>query len=103
MINYIRNRALEKKIIDYLTDKGAKRIEFFGSYARGEEYNDIDVIVEFDKNISLLDFIGYQLDLEELTGKKIDLLTKNGISKYILPYINKEKRVVYETNCKFKL
>jgi len=37
------------------------------------------IIVEFDKsNISLFDFIGYQLDLEEITGKKIGkLLMKN--------------------------
>ena len=97
MIKFIRNREIEKKIIDYLVSKGAKKIEIFGSYARGEDYNDIDVIVEFDKNnISLLDFIGYQLDLEEITGKKIDLLTKDSISKYILPYIEKDRKITYE-------
>jgi len=97
VIKFIRNREIEKKIIDYLVSKGAKKIEIFGSYARGEDYNDIDVIVEFDKNnISLLDFIGYQLDLEEITGKKIDLLTKDSISKYILPYIEKDRKITYE-------
>ena len=94
----IRNKDLEEKIVNYLKDKGAKKIEFFGSYVRGEKYNDIDIIVEFDeeKKMSLFDLIRYQLDLEELTGKKIDLLTKSEISKYVLPYVNKEKRVVYE-------
>ena len=76
MINFIRNKALEKKIIDY---------------------NDTDVIVEFDNWPDLLTFVRYQLDLEEITGKKIDLIAgEEAISKYILPYINKEKRVVYE-------
>ncbi len=96
MINFIRNKELEKKIIDYLANKGAKKIEFFGSYVRGEKYNDIDIIVEFDKKISLLDFVGFQMDLEKLTKKKIDLLTTQSISKYIKPYIEKEKRVIYE-------
>lgn len=98
MIRFIRDKELEKKIIEYLVKRGAKKIEIFGSYARGEKYNDIDVIVEFDedKKISLLDFVGYQLDLEELTGKKIDLLTSNSISKYILPYIKDERRIAYE-------
>ena len=98
MIKFIRDKFIEEKIITYLKEKGAKKIEFFGSYVRGEKYNDIDVIVEFDKEkkISLLDLIGYQLDLEELTGTKIDLLTKDEISKYVLPYVNKDKRVVYE-------
>ena len=96
MIKYIRDRELEKKIIDYLVARGAKKIEFFGSYVRGGDYNDIDIIVEFDKKISLLDFLGFQLDLEDITGKKIDLLTMDSISKYIYPFIEKEKDVVYE-------
>ena len=98
MIRFIRDKKLEKKIINYLVSKGAKKIEIFGSYARGEKYNDIDVIVEFDesKKISLLDFVGYQLDLEKITGKKIDLLTPDSISKYILPYIKNERKIAYE-------
>jgi len=95
MIRFIRNKEIEKKIIDYLVSKGAKRIEIFGSYARGEDYNDIDVIVEFDKWPDLLTFIRYQLDLEEITRKKIDLIAgEEAISHYILPYI--EKEVIYE-------
>ncbi len=93
----IRDKNLEEKIINYLKDKGAKKIEFFGSYVKGEKYNDIDIIVEFDKWPDLLTFVRYQLDLEEITGKKIDLIAgEEAISKYILPYVNKEKRVVYE-------
>ena len=97
MIKFIRNKELEKKIIDYLVKKGAKKIEIFGSYARGENYNDIDVIVEFKKWPDLFAFIRYQLDLEKITGKKIDLIAgKDAISKYVLPYIEKEKRAIYE-------
>jgi len=97
MIKYIRDRELEKKIIDYLVARGAKKIEFFGSYVRGEEYNDIDIIVEFDKWPDLFDFIKYKLDLEEITGKRIDLLAgRESISKYVMPYVINELKEVYE-------
>ncbi|NPA11154.1 MAG: hypothetical protein GXO62_02815 [Epsilonproteobacteria bacterium] len=96
MIKFVRDKEIEKKIIDYLVSKGAKRIELFGSYVRGGSYNDIDVIVEFDKNISLLDFIGFEMDLEEITGKKIDLLTRNSISKRVYPFVERDKDLIYE-------
>jgi len=96
MIKFIRDKEIEKKIIDYLVNKRAKKIEIFGSYVRGEKYNDIDVIVEFKKWPDLLTFIKYQLDLEKITGKKIDLIAEEAISHYILPYIKKEKEVIYE-------
>jgi len=42
VIKFIRDNEIEKNIIDYLVNKGAKKIEIFSSYARGEDYNDID-------------------------------------------------------------
>ena len=43
-----------------------------------------------------LEFIGMQLDLEELLHRKVDLLTDKAISKYIKPYIEKDKVLIYE-------
>ncbi len=97
MRKYIRNKEIEKKIVDYLSQKGVKKIEIFGSYARGENYNDIDVIVEFEKWPDLFEFIKYKLDLEQITGKQIDLLAgRESISNYILPYISKDIKELYE-------
>ena len=96
MIRYIRDKEIEQKIIEYLASKGAKKIEIFGSYARGEDYNDIDVIVEFEKVPSLFDFVGYKMDLEQTVKKEVDLLTVDSISKYIKPYIKKERKTIYE-------
>jgi len=95
MIRYIRDREIEKKIIDYLTSKGAKKIEIFGSYARGEDYNDIDVIVEFEK-VKGMEFFSYGSELKQLINKNVDVLTLNSISEKILPYIEKDKKVIYE-------
>ena len=97
MVWYIRDKDIEKKIIDYLSKKGAKKIEIFGSYARGEEYNDIDILVEFEKWPDLITFIGYKLDLEDKIGKKIDLIAgKEAISKYVWPYVIKDLKELYE-------
>jgi len=90
MYRFIRDKEIEKKIIDYLADKGVKKIEIFGSYVRGEDYNDID-------------FIKYQLDLEDITGKKIDLIAgEEAISNYILPYIEKERKTAYESKYRYR-
>ena len=75
-----------------------KRIEIFGSFVRGEEKeeSDIDIIVEFEEGKKNFDnFINLAFFLEELLGRKVDLLTPESISPYIKPYI--EKEVVYES------
>jgi len=95
MIRYIRDREIEKKIIDYLASKGAKKIEIFGSYARGEDYNDIDVIVEFEK-LKGMEFFSCGRELKEIISKDVDVLTINSISEKILPYVEKDKKVIYE-------
>ena len=76
---------------------GVKRIGVFGSFARDEagEESDIDIIVEFEEGKKNFDnFINLAFFLEELFGKKIDLLTSESISPYIKPYV--EKEVIYE-------
>ena len=95
MVRFIRDKEIERKIIDYLASKGAKKIEIFGSYARGEDYNDIDVIVEFEK-IKGMEFFSYGNELKRLINKDVDVLTLNSISEKILPYIKKDKKVIYE-------
>ena len=76
---------------------GVKRIGIFGSFAkdRGKEESDIDFIVEFEeKEKNFNNFINLAFFLEELLERKIDLLTPEGISPYIKPYV--ERDVIYE-------
>ncbi len=76
---------------------GVRRIGVFGSYARSEESetSDIDIIVEFEAERRIFDnFMDLAFYLEELFGKKVDLLTPEGISPYIRPFI--EREIVYE-------
>lgn len=76
---------------------GLKRIGLFGSYVRGDASidSDIDFIVEFEKEKKTFDnFMDIAFFLEDLFGKKIDLLTQASLSPYIKPYV--ENEVVYE-------
>lgn len=94
---------LDKKDIrvikDYFRDKPVLRAFLFGSYARNEgaDKSDIDILVELDysKHIGL-GFIDMKFELEEMLQKKIDLVSSNAVSKYILPFIDKDKKLIYE-------
>ncbi|MBC8412660.1 MAG: nucleotidyltransferase family protein [Nitrospira sp.] len=58
------------------------KIGVFGSYARGENSpaSDIDVLVEFEPGHKTFDnFMDLQFYLEELFGKKIDLVTNSAL------------------------
>ena len=65
-----------------------KEIGVFGSYIRGEERadSDVDILVDFEKPIDLFRFLDLEERLSELSGKKVDLVSK----KALKPYIGKE-------------
>ncbi len=88
-----------KKINNYFRDKPIIKAYLFGSQVRDEarEDSDIDILVELDysQKIGLL-FVQMKIELEELLHKKVDLVTTEGISKYIAPIIEKEREIIYE-------
>ena len=93
------NRNIEKQIKIFFRSKPVLRAYLFGSEARNEsEINsDIDILVELDYSKPIgLDFVKMQLELEEILNKKVDLLSSKGVSKYIQPYINQDKILIYE-------
>ena len=92
--------AKHQKIIAKLAKENhISYLALFGSHARGEQKkdSDIDLLVEFSKPIGLLHLIHTEHQLEDALGKKVDLITKNGLSKYIKPYIQDDLLTIYET------
>lgn len=87
-----------KKLVSFLTKQGAKKIGLFGSVARGEERpdSDIDVLVEFNEIKSLFEMVGIELDLADILGKKIDLVTEGSLSPYIKDKVMKDLVVIYD-------
>ena len=88
---------LLRKNMDIIKRFGVKRMSIFGSVARHEatDKSDIDIVVEFEEGKkNFHNFIHLAFFLEELLGRKVDLLTPESISPYIRPYI--EEEVIYE-------
>jgi len=58
------------------------KLGLFGSFARGDEKaeSDVDILVNFKKPISLFDHAGIEIDLENKTGRKVDLVTERSLS-----------------------
>ena len=86
-------------IKDYFQDKPVLRAFLFGSFSRKDasKNSDIDILVELDysKHIGM-SYVNMKFDLEEKLHKKIDLVSSNAVSKYILPFINNDKQLIYE-------
>lgn len=93
----MNREKLFKLIVANLKKQGAKRIAVFGSYARNKQKksSDIDLIVDFYKTKSLLELVGIEQDLAKATGKKVDLLTKDSISPYLIDKIKHEMVKIY--------
>jgi uncharacterized protein len=72
---------------------GVRKIGIFGSYARGEQTgtSDVDVLVELAEGYATLrNFVRLADHLEALFGRNVDLITTEGVDKYIRPRVMKE-------------
>lgn len=80
-----------------LKKQGASKIAVFGSYAKKQENpsSDIDVIVDFSERKSLLDMVRIERELSEVLGIKVDLLTEQSISPYLIDSITEQMEVIY--------
>ena len=90
----------ELQIIDhYLQDKPVLRAYVFGSYARSEadSQSDLDLLLELDYSQPIgLQFMSMKFDLEEKLNKAVDLVSANGLSARIRPFIEQDKQLIYE-------
>ena len=94
--------GLDKKNIElikaYFQDKPVHRAYLFGSYVRGEAGpdSDVDILVELDyRNPIGLLFIRMEQELAKLLNCNVDLVSVKGMSKYLKPTIDKEKKLIY--------
>jgi len=87
---------LKKEIIPLLKSYDVKRAAFFGSVVTGGsgEESDIDILVEFEGDKSLLDLAGLKIELEELLGRKVDVLTYNSLHPLLKDKILESQYVI---------
>lgn len=70
----------------------------FGSFARGEatEASDIDILVRFERPMSLLQMIRFERELSEKVGRDVDLVTEDSLSPFIRDEVLHDVRTIYE-------
>ena len=76
---------------ELLKNQGVLRIGLFGSFARnqGRVRSDLDFLVEFERP-TFNNFMNLAFSLEKLFGRHVDLVTMDGLSSHVRPYIEKE-------------
>ena len=64
---------------------------FAGQKVEKSKESDFDFLVDLEDKVDLFQFISIKLNLEKLLHSKVDLISSNGLSPYISPYIEREK------------
>ena len=90
---------VKKLAIPILKEHGIRKAAVFGSFARGDfdDKSDVDFLIEPSKGkFSLLDLAGVKIDLEEILGRKVDLVLYKSIYEPIKDRTLKEQVILYE-------
>ena len=83
----------------YFKDKPIFKAFVFGSFARGDadSNSDYDILVELDYSKKIgMEFIQMQVDLADLLKRNVDLVSDKALSKYIRPFVDNDKILIYE-------
>ncbi len=84
---------LKKKLLPVLKRHQVVRAGIFGSVADGiaQSTSDVDIIIEFKGEKSLLDLISLKLDLESVVNRNIDLSTYKALNPLIKERVLKQE------------
>lgn len=91
---------MTQAIADYFRTQPVLKAWLFGSFARGEETpeSDVDILVQFDHGqpIGLLRYAGMWREIEELVGRKVDLVEDGTLMPFAVESANRDKQLIYE-------
>ena len=94
----IEDSIEESRVV--LNRLGVKSIGLFGSFLRNEvkDDSDVDLLVDFHSGKKSFDnFMELAFYLEDLFGRKVEIITPQSLSKHIGPHILKEVELVYQS------
>jgi len=74
-------RERREEILAVARSRGASHVRVFGSVARGDDSqsSDVDFVVELEPTRTLLDLGGLVMDLRELLGREVDVVTERDL------------------------
>ena len=90
---------IKTTVADYFKAQPVLKAWLFGSFSRNEQKpdSDVDIIVLLDKSRPIgLKFFGMRNDLEELLGRKVDLVSEGTLLPFAQESAEKDKILIYE-------
>ena len=90
---------IKTTVADYFKAQPVLKAWLFGSFSRNEQKpdSDVDIIVLLDKSRPIgLKFFGMWNDLEELLGRKVDLVSEGTLLPFAQESAEKDKILIYE-------
>ena len=95
--------ALRETLLSVLLPWGVKRISLFGSVVHGDstDASDIEVLVALKQRdqrppLSMFHWIELEAELSRRLKRDVDLVSEDGLSPSIRPFVEKEKVILYE-------
>ncbi len=94
MSEFQKIQQKRKEILLVARQHGIVNIRIFGSVARGEDnlQSDIDLLVDLEKGRTLFDLGGALIKLQDLLGRKVDIVTERGLHWYLREKIMEEAK-----------
>lgn len=89
---------VKEKTRPVLEEYGVTYAAVFGSLARGEDrpQSDVDILVRLGRPTGMVAYMRLIESLEQCLHKKVDLVTEQGLNKYVRPYILPSLKIIYE-------
>ena len=87
------------RIAPLLRDRGVVEASVFGSVARGDAgpLSDLDLLVTYREDVSLLDVVGLKHELEHILGMKVDLVSRDYLKPRLKARVLSEsRRILYK-------
>ena len=95
-------KSLREKILSVLLPYKVKRVAVFGSVVRGEDApgSDLDILIALpppgERPVIGLKWFELVEELSAVLERPVDLVTEDGLSPYMRPYIEREMVILYE-------
>ena len=71
---------------------GVTELFLFGSFARDQatDESDVDILVKFDTRATSRSYFGVQFYIEDLLGRRVDLVTDKALRFELRPHVERE-------------
>lgn len=78
--------------VPFLRQHRVRSLVLFGSVARDEAHDDsdVDLVVDFDGEPTFDDFMDVKLHLEDVLGRRVDLITEAALRAHVRPYVERD-------------